>query len=201
MVNNAGIMTVGPLVAEDGAAAARVIDVNVNGTITGTRLALARMLPRGRGHIVNVASASSWIAPPNLSVYAASKHAVLGLTDAVRAEVRDAGIAVTAVFPNVVATDLATGTRPLRGEMISADDVGTAITHAVRTRAPEIYVPPSLGRTLRLPRALPSRARSALLKVLGVEKLYADVDPQSRAAYTHRITHGGESSRDDAGHA
>jgi NAD(P)-dependent dehydrogenase (short-subunit alcohol dehydrogenase family) len=187
LVNNAGIMTVGPLVAEDGEAAARVIDVNVNGTITGTRLALERMLPRRRGHIVNVASGASWVTTPNLSVYAASKHAVLGLTDAVRTEVRGSGIAVTAVFPNVVATDLAAGTRPLRGEPISPDEAGRAIAEAIRTRPAEVYVPKSLGRLIRLPRFLPARPRAGLLRVLGVEALYADVDPAARAEYMRRM--------------
>jgi NAD(P)-dependent dehydrogenase (short-subunit alcohol dehydrogenase family) len=190
LVNNAGIMTVGPLVEEDGAGAARVIAVNLGGTVTGTRLALERMLPRGRGQIVNVASASSWVTPANLAVYTASKHGVLGLTDAVRAEVRDRGIAVTAVFPNVVATDLAAGTKPLRGESISPDEVGRAIADAVRSRAAEVYVPRSLSRIVRLPRSLPARARAFVWRTLGVDRLYGDIDPNTRAGYMRRIGGG-----------
>jgi NAD(P)-dependent dehydrogenase (short-subunit alcohol dehydrogenase family) len=187
LVNNAGIMTVGPLVEEDPAAAARVVAVNLGGTLTGTRLALERMLPRARGHVINVASASSWVTPANLAVYTASKHGVLGLTDAVRAEVRERGVAVTAVFPNVVATDLAAGTRPLRGESIGPDEVGRAIADAVRSRAAEVYVPRSLSRIIRLPRSLPAGARAFVWRTLGVDRLYGDVDPGARAGYMRRI--------------
>jgi len=190
LVNNAGIMTVGPLVGEDAASVARVIAVNLGGTVTGTRLALEKMLPRGRGQIVDVASASSWVTPANLAVYTASKHGVLGLTDAVRAEVRGRGIAVTAVFPNVVATDLAAGTKPLRGESISPDEVGRAIADAVRSRPAEVYVPRSLSRILRLPRSLPARARAVVWRTLGVDRLYGDVDPNARAGYMQRIGGG-----------
>lgn len=61
------------------------VDVNLGGVLTGTQLALERFLPRGRGHIVNLASTAAMIASPYGATYSATKHAVLGFTRALRA--------------------------------------------------------------------------------------------------------------------
>ncbi|MEA2367893.1 MAG: hypothetical protein QOH38_611, partial [Thermoleophilaceae bacterium] len=99
LVNNAGVMVVGPLADVNQAAAARVLDVNVDGVLNGMRLAIPRLRERGGGQIVNVISGAGWVAPAALATYAASKHAARGLTDAVRDEVRGDDIRVTAVYP------------------------------------------------------------------------------------------------------
>jgi len=64
MVNNAGILHLGPFVEEDEASQVRQLDINLHGPITGTKLALRRMSPRGRGHIVNVASSAGRLRHP-----------------------------------------------------------------------------------------------------------------------------------------
>jgi NADP-dependent 3-hydroxy acid dehydrogenase YdfG len=56
MVNNAGVIAVGSAVDEDDAVTRRVLDVNIYGVILGTKLVAQRMLPRGKGHIINIAS-------------------------------------------------------------------------------------------------------------------------------------------------
>ena len=56
LVNNAGIMPIGPFLDEDDATAQRILDINVHGVILGMKLVLPRMIARGRGHIVNIAS-------------------------------------------------------------------------------------------------------------------------------------------------
>src|SRR3954462_5075754 len=130
LVNNAGIMFVGPLDGSGYRGASKVLDVNVKGVAIGMHLAIPRL--RQGGHIVNVVSSSAWVAPPALSVYSASKHAARGLTDAVRGELRDAAIHVTAVYPGVVQTDLAVGTSASRGaKMIEPREVGEAIADAI----------------------------------------------------------------------
>ena len=58
LVNNAGIMTVGPFEAEDDATAVRLLEINLHGVIHGTKEAVRRMKPRGTGHIVNIASSA-----------------------------------------------------------------------------------------------------------------------------------------------
>jgi NAD(P)-dependent dehydrogenase (short-subunit alcohol dehydrogenase family) len=182
LVNNAGIMTVGALATTRPAAASKTIDVNFKGVLDGMQLATARL--RRGGHIVNVISSSAWVAPPALATYAASKHAVRGLTDAVRDELRPHGIHVTGVYPGVVDTDLAMGTKPARGgKLISPAEVATAIADAVERPRPEVFVPRSLGALLRLWQASPPRARALLGRAFGVSDLYTGVDPATRAPY------------------
>jgi short-subunit dehydrogenase len=185
-VNNAGIMFVGPIDGAGYRGASKVIDVNVKGVITGMHLAVPRL--RKGGHIVNVVSSSAWIAPPAVGVYAASKHAARGLTDAVRAELRPAGVHVTAIYPGVVQTDLAVGTRASRGtKMIEPRDVAEAIAGALERPRDEVFVPRSLAPVLRLYQALPPRARRVFGRAIGLDALYTSVDPATRRAYEDRI--------------
>jgi len=186
LVNNAGIMFVGPLDGSGYRGASKVLDVNAKGVVIGIHLAIPRL--RDGGHIVNVVSSSAWIAPPALSVYSASKHAARGLTDAVRAELRGAGIRVTAVYPGVVQTDLAVGTGASRGaRMIEPREVGEAIAAALERPRDEVFVPRSLGPVLRLYQALPPRGRRVFGRAIGLDALYTSVDPETRRAYEDRI--------------
>ena len=182
LVNNAGVMVVGPFSGQDERAVARVIDVNLNGVLHGMRLAIARLRPGGQ--IVNVVSGSAYVAPPALSTYAASKHAVHALTQAVRAELRPSGITVTGVYPNVVSTALAAGTRPARGgKWIEPAQVGAAIADAVERPRDEVFVPRSLGAALKFQSALPPRAKALLWRALGLDTLYTTADIEARAKY------------------
>jgi NAD(P)-dependent dehydrogenase (short-subunit alcohol dehydrogenase family) len=191
LVNNAGIMVVGPLEDAGYRGASKTLDVNVKGVLIGMHLAIPRLRARGAGQIVNVVSSSAWIAPPALSVYSASKHAARGLSDSVRAELRPAGIHVTAVYPGVVATDLAVGTGPSRGSrMIEPREVGEAIAAAIERPRDEVFVPRSLGAVLRFYQALPPRARRALARAIHLDDMYTSVDPASRREYEERIAGG-----------
>jgi NAD(P)-dependent dehydrogenase (short-subunit alcohol dehydrogenase family) len=191
LVNNAGVMVVGPFADADEAAAARVMDVNVGGVIHGMRLAIPRLRGRDGGQIVNVISGAGWVPPAALATYAASKHAVRGLTDSVRDELRGDGIRVTAVYPMLVRTELAAGTKPARGgRWISPEEVGEAVAAAVERPRDEVFVPRWVAGVLRLQSALPPRGRDALARAFGVDKLYTTVDPSTRAEYERRIAGG-----------
>ena len=95
LVNNAGIMPVGPLDEEDDATAIRLLEINLHAVIHGTKEAMRRMKPRGTGHIVNVASSAGKSGFPNLATYCATKHGVVGLSEAVRIELRGTGVEVS----------------------------------------------------------------------------------------------------------
>src|SRR5262245_52918024 len=84
VVNNAGIMPVAPLVEEPDDSIRRQIDINLYGVIVGTQLAIERLRPRGSGHIVNIASQAGKGGVPGIATYSATKHAVVGLSEAVR---------------------------------------------------------------------------------------------------------------------
>jgi len=115
LINNAGIMPVGPFVDETDATAARMIDINLHGVIFGSKLALARFLTRGRGHLVNIASSAGKAGIPGGATYCATKYGVVGLSEAIRAEVRRTGIDVSVVMPVGVNTELYSGLPPARG--------------------------------------------------------------------------------------
>lgn len=188
MVNNAGILLVGPFLEEDDAATERQFAVNVMGVVHGMRAALPRMRERGRGQLVNIASSASWVAPPGEVSYAATKHAVLALTDGVREELAGSGVFVTGVYPGLVDTELAKGTKPPRGSRwISPDDVAQAVGKAIRKPKPDVFAPPEFAFTTRLARVLPTRARGRLMRLLDVNRVTDTTDPGERADYMKRV--------------
>ena len=86
LVNNAGIMPIGPLAEEDDASTRRMVEINVLGVMFGTKLALRRMAPRRRGHIINIASLAGESFVPGSATYCGTKHAVNGFTESARRE-------------------------------------------------------------------------------------------------------------------
>src|ERR1700749_1202238 len=92
LINNAGIMPLGRIVDEPEPVPRRILDLNVYGAILGSKLAAQRMVPRGKGHVINVASLAGETYLAGAATYCASKHAVVGFTDAVRIEYRQAGV-------------------------------------------------------------------------------------------------------------
>src|SRR3954465_13855493 len=163
IVNNAGIMPIGPFLEETDASAIRQLDINVHGVIFGMKEALARMLPRRSGHIVNLASVAGKGGFPYLATYCASKHAVIGLTEAVRGEHRPNGIEFTLVMPAMVNTELTAGVKAGRGvEKAEPEDVADAIVEALRLDRFEVYVPKAVGRISKVMNVLPRRAAESI---------------------------------------
>ena len=105
-VNNAGVSVYGKFLDITEEEFHRVTHVNYLGTVNGTRIALARMMPRNKGTIVQVLSAISYRAVPLQSPYSGSKYALRGFTEAVRSELEEEGSAVhlTMVHPPAVNT-------------------------------------------------------------------------------------------------
>ncbi len=101
LVNNAGVIATGSAVDESDDITQRVLDVNVRGVILGTKLAAQRMLPRSRGHIVNIGSMASVLPCAGIATYCATKHAVLGFTDSVRMENRGRGVHFSTIMPTL----------------------------------------------------------------------------------------------------
>ncbi|MGQ0646939.1 MAG: SDR family oxidoreductase [Gemmatimonadaceae bacterium] len=109
LVNNAGVMHKKPLVELTPDEWHRMVDVNLNALYHVTRAVLPGMIAKGHGHVINVASITGRTAFAGGSGYAATKHAVLGLTESLMLEVRDAGVKVSCVMPGSVATELSPG--------------------------------------------------------------------------------------------
>jgi NAD(P)-dependent dehydrogenase (short-subunit alcohol dehydrogenase family) len=187
MINNAGIMPIGEFIAETPLAAQRIMDVNVLGTVNGCRAAARRMLPRGRGHIVNVASVTGRAGLAGAVTYSASKHAVVGLSAALADELLQAGVRVSCVLPATVDTELAAGVvRPRGVRSVSADEVAAAIVDTVARPRAMVYVPARARVAANLAGHLSPVARGRLLRALGGDRSALDADPTARAAYEQR---------------
>jgi short-subunit dehydrogenase len=195
LVNNAGVMSVGPFVEEDELVTRRQLDVNVLGVATGMRLALPGMVARGSGHVVNVASAAGKVAIPGEAVYTATKYAVVGLTEAVRAELAGTGVELSLVLPSITNTELAAGTRVGRlSKMMEPHEVADAIVATLERPRFEVYVPASLGPTLRASPLLPRRLREALARLFETHRVAIGIDPATRAEYAQRLRREAERS-------
>jgi NAD(P)-dependent dehydrogenase (short-subunit alcohol dehydrogenase family) len=188
LVNNAGIMPTGAFEEESDDIAHRQIDINVHGVLLGSKLALERMLPRQRGHIINVASGAGYFCAPGVVTYCGTKHAVIGITESLRLEYRSRGIDVTAVVPGVIDTELTSGLPETKGlPKVSPSVVAAAVVRAFDRPRAAVFVPRRVAIVARLVKVLPARAVDALLNVTGASRGYLDSDTMARAAYRSRI--------------
>lgn len=188
LVNNAGIMPIGPFLDHTWATAGRTVDINVHGPINGARAVLPGMLDRGRGHIVNIASTAGKVGTPGSVLYSASKHAVVGFGDALRQEYAARGIRVTTVLPSFTNTDLISGTRGLRGvPTVEPDDVAEAVARALSKRSATVYVPGMLRGSALLHDLLPAKLNDLLARAYGADRVFLEIDPEARRDYNDRI--------------
>jgi NAD(P)-dependent dehydrogenase (short-subunit alcohol dehydrogenase family) len=187
LINNAGIMPLGDFAEEDDATTIRIIDINVHGVLTGTKLAVRRMRPRRTGHIINVASMVGKISPPGGATYVASKHAVVGLTESVALENADYGIEFSVVMPVVVRTELGSGLKETRGvKSVGPEEVAAAIVNAIKVPKRDVYVPRETGAIHKATYPLPQRAQMAVAKAMKSDRILLDIDHGQRAAYEDR---------------
>lgn len=106
MVNNAGVAIGGLLEELDERHWAKALDVNLRGVINGVTAAYAVMRPQGSGHILNTASLAGLVPAPAMLPYTTTKHAVVGLSTALRAEAASQGVQVSVLCPGFVDTPL-----------------------------------------------------------------------------------------------
>ncbi len=200
LVNNAGIMTVGPHDEETDATAIRLLEINLHGVIHGTKEAMRRMKPRGTGHIVNVASSAGKSGFPHLATYCATKHGVVGLSEAVRAELRGTGVEISVVMPNIVQTELSAGlveTPAFKNSTV--DEVADAAVDALKFTRFDVFVPKSIGPTWAFMNLVPRRARDAVGRALKIDRALTQADHAARAAYEARAAASAPAA--DAEHA
>ncbi len=197
LINNAGIMPIGPFVSESDATAERMVAINVHGVIYGSKLALARFIPRHSGHLVNVASIAGRGATPGAATYAATKHAVFGLTDSLRQELRGTGVSLTVVMPVGVNTELYSGAKQLRGiKTPEPEDVAAAIVEALQSGRFEVFVPKLMDPLVRITALLPRGIVERVAGLLGVNDVFAAPDAGARAAYDARLAETIEGATD-----
>jgi len=186
LVNNAGVAVPGTFLDTSAAEHGLEIEVNLRGVERGMRLALPGMIARGRGHVVNIASAAGLIPAPDAAVYTATKHAVVGLTHAVRSELRGSGVFLTVVLPTAVRTEMAAGLS-LRGlPRVSAEVVARRVVRVLRQRRPPatVLVPRWLRPVAIIDAASPQWLRDLARRLATVR---VDDDGSGRADYDARV--------------
>jgi NADP-dependent 3-hydroxy acid dehydrogenase YdfG len=151
LINNAGVMLLGPVAGADTDEWRRMVEVNLLGLLYCTHAALPLIQGSGGGDIVNVSSVAGRRADAGAAVYNMTKFGVHAFSEALRQEALHAGIRVTVVAPGFVDTELqAHNVNPVVrramersreeiGEVLAPADIGNAILHAV-TRPPHVCV-------------------------------------------------------------
>ena len=127
LVNNAGVITKKPLLRLTPDEWQEMIDVNVSALFHVTRQLLPGMIERGSGHIINIASIAGRSAFPGGTGYVATKHAVLGFSESLMLEVREAGVKVSVVMPGSVATDMKVSDSTDPSWMLKPEDVANVV--------------------------------------------------------------------------
>lgn len=148
LVNNAGSGLFEYVESMNWEEARKMFELNVFALIQGTQQALTHFLAEGTGHIVNIASQAGKLATPKSSIYAATKHAVLGFTNALRMEVADRNIAVTAVNLGPVRTNFFVDADPtgsyqdkVAPYMLDPDRVAKRVVNHLFKKKREINMP------------------------------------------------------------
>ena len=106
LFNNAGIGITGEVRDTGLASWNRVLDINLRGVIHGLEAVYPRMVEQGSGHLVNTACVAGLVPFPMTAAYCASKHAVVALSSALRAEAAELGVRVSVICPGTVDTGL-----------------------------------------------------------------------------------------------
>jgi NAD(P)-dependent dehydrogenase (short-subunit alcohol dehydrogenase family) len=142
-----------------------IVRINLMGVVNGCDAFLPAMVERGSGgHVVNVASMAGYHASPALSAYSTTKFAVVGLSEALRDELYEHGIGVTAVCPGIINTPITRSSRA-RG---AADDP------KVRERVVKLYERRNYG---------PDRVARNILKAVQRNRAVAPISPEAWATY------------------
>lgn len=140
LVNNAGVLTFGWLDEQDPATFSKVVDVNVKGVLFGSHAGVKRLARAQQSCLVNLGSSASLQAPPILALYAATKFAVRGLSEALDGAYLRHGVRVACIEPFLVDTPMLDADDPSgrnyrtavqAQEVLTVDDVANTIWDAV----------------------------------------------------------------------
>ena len=187
LINNAGVMPVGPFLEQTDQAIRSAIEVNFYGVVNGCRLVLPEMVKRRSGHIVNIASLAGMLAVPGQALYAGTKFAVVGLSTALADEFAPQGVQVSCVMPTFTNTELISGTST--GGMttpVEPEDIAAAVVRTLDKPKTAVSVPYALRFVAASTAFLPPRGRRWLSAKMGTDRVFLDLDNAARAAYEKR---------------
>lgn len=161
LFNNAGIVIGADFIKHTTAQIERTIRINTLGVMHVARLFLPAMIQQGSGHLINMASAAGYIGNPNMSVYAGSKWAVIGWSESVRLEMKQAGfknIHVTTVTPSYIDTGMFAGVKaPLLTPILQPTAIVNAIWQGMLAGKAFVRAPLIINLLPFLRKILPSK--------------------------------------------
>ena len=214
LINNAGLLTAGPLANLPADKLRAMVDVNLTGAVLGVQACLPLLTATPGARIVNVASISGLRALPEAAVYSATKYALRGLSQALRDELRPSGVAVSTVYPAFAATPmLAAGGNGVDAKLLARLEVAGFRNYAATSIAKAIWkavtrgrdeagaggqartmrllaatCPPLLTLLWRLGRLRAGRRRAGRHQAGGAAKAAREPAPADRAAPRPRTT-------------
>lgn len=167
-VNNAGVLATGPAWTHDAATRRRIIEVNALGGMNGTLAALAVMRAAGHGHVINVVSLAGLVAAPGETAYSASKHALLGFSLGVLAELRAEGerqVHISCICPDGIWTPMLHdkladdgAAVSFTGSLLRPEQVAARVARLLERPRPVLAIPRWRGVQVRLIDAFPRLA-------------------------------------------
>jgi NAD(P)-dependent dehydrogenase (short-subunit alcohol dehydrogenase family) len=191
LVNNAGICPAGKFLDEPDEVTERTIDINLFGVILGTKLAAERMVKRGRGHIINIASVGAVNPVPGIATYCATKFAVLGYTDTARQELRGTGVTASVVMPTLTNTGMIDGVASASGlKNAEPEDIARGIVALIDKPKAHLTVTRAAAVLIGLTRRLPLGVYEAMSRAMNADRIFADAaDKPERRDYEDRARH------------
>lgn len=187
LINNAGVMPVGPFLEHSDAAVRSAVEVNLYGVLTGCRLVLPEMAERRHGQIINIASVAGVVAVPGQALYSATKFAIVGLTTALSDEFAPQGVEISCVLPTFTNTELISGTAASGAtKPVQPEDIAAAIVKTIEKPKTTVTVPYSLRFVAAMTAMLSPRGRRWLGRKAGTDRIFLDYDASARAAYEQR---------------
>jgi short-subunit dehydrogenase len=187
LINNAGVMPIGPFVDESEQAIRSSLEVNLYGVIAGCQLVLPDMIARRSGHIINIASLSGLIPVPGQVVYVGAKFGVVGLSAALADEVAPHGVDVSVIMPPFTNTELISGTATGGAiKPVEPEDIAKAVVKTLDKPKTHVSVPPALRFTAQAAQMLGPRGRRWMNRKLGLDRVFLDFDTTARKSYEDR---------------
>ncbi|CAJ1493429.1 SDR family oxidoreductase [[Mycobacterium] kokjensenii] len=198
LINNAGVMPVGPFLDQTPQTIRSATEVNFYGVINGCQLVLPEMVKRRSGRIVNIASMAGIVAVPGQALYAGTKFAVVGLTTALADEFAPQGVTISGVLPTFTNTELISGTHPSAAQKpVEPEDVAAAVVKVLDKPKTLVSVPGFGRRSAMLLSLLPDGGRRWLNKKTSNDTVFLQFDAAARQAYEDRAQHATGVVEDD----
>ncbi len=180
LINNAGIEPTSAFVDLSESAIRDTIETNLTAGLLLMRQVLPGMIERKRGHIVNIASMAGKIPIPYDSIYSGTKFALVGISHAVRSELRGSGVGVSVICPGFItdagmyadAVDETGVSAPAIAGTSKPEQVAAAVVRAIKHDVAEVIVTPITGRPLAVIAAVVPGIGQTMMRQTGIAGVF-----------------------------